>query len=244
MTPKQSAFVLGAVVVLAFGFVAVRALEQRPHAPRGVARGASNTDVALEPEEIGPGPERNLAIGGVVSDANGAPLAKVNVTARSLETGQALERRAETDASGRFELDGLASGRYRVSFWSIHRDPASPPLAGAVVDEVDAGRDDLRVTLRPGGYARGVVQDANGKPLAQVTVFANTPSGARFTAKQSDADGRFELVLAPGDEYELVAQPAKRAATREELAAPPDPTTFARVGGIRAGDEGIVLQFP
>lgn len=252
-TAQRVTFVVAALV-LALGFAGVRALEKRgPAAVRSARFGplALDEDVLDPPvdEDLAPAqdPAATLSIRGEVVDAAGTPLAAINVSLRSLETGISNQNSIRTDANGRFELPGLPRGRYRVMAWSNNvggSEAAGSLLARAVVDEVEAGRADLRITLRPGRYARGIVRDARGKTLEGVLVCANTRSGARLDARVTRTDGSFEVLLPPDEEFELEARPpTERAASREALA---QPTTaeYARRGGVRAGDSGIVLEFP
>lgn len=252
-TAQRVTFVVAALV-LALGFAGVRALEKRgPAAVRSTRFGplALDEDVLDPPvdEDLAPAvdPAATLSIRGEVVDAAGTPLAAINVSLRSLETGISNQNSIRTDANGRFELPGLPRGRYRVMAWSNNvggSEAAGSLLARAVVDEVEAGRADLRITLRPGRYARGIVRDARGKTLEGVLVCANTRSGARLDARVTRTDGSFEVLLPPDEEFELEARPpTERAASREALA---QPTTaeYARRGGVKAGDSGIVLEFP
>jgi len=256
MRPLQRVGIASAALLLVLGFVAVRALESRAPAPERVQRTpfgprAADDDVRDPPVDPDPTPEADagpaLSIRGTVVDAAGAPLAGINVSLRSLETGVSNQAVIRTDADGRFELPGLPRGRYRVMAWSNNvggSEADGTLLARAVVDEVDAGRADVQITLRPGRYARGTVRDAHGTALQGVLVCANTPAGARLDARVTRADGSFEVLLPPGEEFELEARPpTERAATREGLAQP-SAASYARRGGVKAGDSGIVLEFP
>jgi hypothetical protein len=251
MTIAQRARFVAAAVLLAAGFAWVRVYERAPRAARLSPLAPERVDDVLVPD-VDPDPELppaapGLSIRGVVVDEAGEPLAGINVSLRSLETGISNQNSIRSGPDGGFELPGLPRGRYQVLCWSNNRSGSEADgtlLAGAIVDEVEAGRSDLRVTLRAGRFARGVVQDKSGAPLAGVFVCANTARGARIDAKRSGADGSFEVLLPPGEEFELEARPpTERASTRADLAAPPDSAAYARLGGVKAGDSGLVLRF-
>ena len=249
-TVAQRARFLAAAVLLAAGFVWVRAYERALPVARPSPLASAATDDVLDPP-IDPDPESapavpGLSIRGVIVNEAGAPLAGINVSLRSLADGRASQTLNRTRADGGFELTGLAPGRYRILCWSNNRggsEEAGTLLAGAVVDEVDAGRSDLRVTMRAGRFAHGVVQDAHGAPLANVLVCANSGGGLRVAAQTSGPDGSFEVLLPPGEEFVLEARPpTERASTRESLATPAS-AAYARQSGVKAGDRGIVLRF-
>lgn len=249
MTIAQRARFVAATVLLAAGFAWMRTFEGEPRAvrPSPLASTDDVFDPAVDPDPELPPAVPGLSIRGVVVDEAGQPLAGINVSLRSLETGIANQNSIRSGLDGRFELPGLPSGRYSVLCWSNNQAGSEADgtlLAGAIVDEVEAGRSDLRVTLRAGRLARGVVQDSRGAPLAGVLVCANTRRGARIDAQRTSADGSFEVLLPPGEEFELEARPpTERVSTREELAAPPAAAEYARLGGVKAGDTGLVLRF-
>jgi hypothetical protein len=230
-------------VLLALLFVWMRAFDHRREAPDAQAAlrlPPARAQHAPPPEPLG------LSISGQVLDPDGNPLPRINVSVRSGPEARSSMVPIRTDAAGHFEVHGLPAGSYRVVFWAEAPSGGQEhPWASAVLHDVEAGRDDLRVTLRAGRYARGVVQDASGQPLARIFVSARTRAGDQVAAITSAADGAFELLLAPDEEFELEARPpTPPAATRAEQAPPPDPSRYARLSGVHAGDQGLVLRFP
>ncbi|MEM1177043.1 MAG: carboxypeptidase regulatory-like domain-containing protein, partial [Acidobacteriota bacterium] len=115
----------------------------------------------------------------------------------------------KTDVDGRFELEGLGTGDYRVE---VSAD-GFPPLAirSLEVAEEDARIDLGRLELKAGTSLAGRVTSTDGQPLSGVTVTAvssrrHWTSGAVFQEARasSDADGRFELRgLVPEQPYEI-----------------------------------------
>ncbi|MEN8150531.1 MAG: sigma-70 family RNA polymerase sigma factor, partial [Planctomycetota bacterium] len=96
-----------------------------------------------------------------------------------------------TGESGRFTIEGLAPGRYRVS---VDR----PGMTGIVV-VASAGDGDVLLETRPGRVIGGILLDADtGKPVAGVSVCAIPRARATSTSEdrwftKSGPDGRFLL---------------------------------------------------
>lgn len=104
------------------------------------------------------------AIGGVVQMPDGKPAAGVTVIAAKPD---GPPRRApstfwETDfvtthQDGAFVIDDIEDGTLRL--WAVR--PGFPDVA---VDDIAAGRKDVKITLRPGGVLAGVVSEKDGQP--------------------------------------------------------------------------------
>jgi hypothetical protein len=126
---------------------------------------------------------------------------------------------AVTDANGRFVLEGVAAGEYhinvqRAGFAPIW-DPAQPPPTITVAAGQSLTNLDFRLTK--GGAITGRLVDANGEPLAEVSIMAmrRPPSSAAaglFPAPVQGGQitndiGEFRIAgLAPG-EYVVAAMP-------------------------------------
>jgi len=106
---------------------------------------------------------------------------------------------AATDASGRFELDGLETGRYAIR-------AAAPGREDGIADDIEisprapAAERDLR--LGPGASIDGRIVHADGAPAAGVRVIAllagdGWPPPDRTFAATTDDDGRYEIRGAP-----------------------------------------------
>ncbi len=100
---------------------------------------------------------RTASVSGTVSDQHGDVVAGVRVQAVSLASGRAV--RATTDQSGRYELDNLWPGEYRLTadgggFASVSRDLSLRGAAASVEDFTLAPgllEDSLTVTAAKGG---------------------------------------------------------------------------------------------
>lgn len=162
-------------------------------------------------------PEEEVAIGeiilipadrvvGMVKDANGNPsvLAKVSLVESGSEMmiGNAVSHQTTTDADGRYEFGGIASGSYRLRALG---HGFAPGFEDPVV--IDASGKDVEINLHlgEGRKVTGVVLDADSRPIANALVgpqrsifdsdLGPTPDNprARMDGVQTDAQGRFEL---------------------------------------------------
>ena len=153
--------------------------------------------------------ERGLRLTGQVLTA-GVPLVGGRVNAMHLRNED--ERHAEVDQQGRFELDGLEAGSYRLG--------VSSPSGGTEYRsfELQTDLDGLRIDLQPEAILSGIVLDATtGLPLRDVYLTAGDAAGMAALAKAADdqavyrsariaggdfspAGGRFEIHLGPGAE--------------------------------------------
>jgi murein DD-endopeptidase MepM/ murein hydrolase activator NlpD len=98
----------------------------------------------------------------------------------------------QTDQSGRFRIEGLPSGNYRVS--AFHADLA-PGSSKSFALEHGTESSELVVRLQPGVEVYGVVQGPEG-PIAGAKIVAEEGEGlsARSVGKTfADAEGRFQM---------------------------------------------------
>ena len=147
-----------------------------------------------------------LAIEGVVLDAGGAPLARVDVELRGAnrdrgrrrsgaapgwEYGNVENRR--TDDLGRFRFPDLAPGDY-----AIVAAPREPTSRATPVELDDADVLDAVVRLAAGRSITVTVLDPDGAPVAGAVVrLMALPAGVRG---QTDEAGRCTLVTSPTSE--------------------------------------------
>ncbi|MDE2689936.1 MAG: carboxypeptidase regulatory-like domain-containing protein [Acidobacteriota bacterium] len=153
--------------------------------------------------------ERGLRLTGQVLAA-GEPLVGVHLRAQHL--GRERAAHAEVDQEGRFELEGLEAGSYRLA--------VSSPSGGTEYRsiELQTDLDGLRIDLQPEAILSGIVLDATTDlPLRDVYLTAGDAAGMAAVARAGDdqavyrsariaghdfsADaGRFEIHLGPGAE--------------------------------------------
>jgi hypothetical protein len=153
--------------------------------------------------------ERGFRLTGQVLAA-GEPLVGVHLRAQHL--GSETAAHAEVDQEGRFELDGLEAGSYRLG--------VSSPSGGMEYRsiELQTDLDGLRIDLQPEAILSGIVLDATtGLPLRDVYLTAGDAAGMAALARGDDDQavyraariagndfstngGRFEIHLGPGAE--------------------------------------------
>jgi hypothetical protein len=140
------------------------------------------------PEPVGVRLERGAAVEGIVRDAlSGEPVAGAAVRARELLP-------EETDAEGRFRIQGLA-GSVDLSVEHPHYVPESVPVSRP------GARAPIEILLRPGGRVEGVVYSMETKPLPAAVVTARFAAGARHTT--ADAEGRYRIQGLPAGKVVL-----------------------------------------
>ncbi|MBK9129835.1 MAG: carboxypeptidase regulatory-like domain-containing protein [Phycisphaerales bacterium] len=157
--------------------------------------------------------DAGLTAVGIALDAEGRPAhaARVRLVADDHEdTGYARWKRAVTgsatreatpDATGHFELRGIAPGQHRLAIDCPGHAPwLSQVLAGDAGTRLDLGS----ITLAPGARVHGVAIAADGSPAATATVCLDGLS-PRGTSRQvrTDQRGRFEFGELAGGDYEL-----------------------------------------
>ncbi|PIE23601.1 MAG: hypothetical protein CSA62_07105 [Planctomycetota bacterium] len=154
------------------------------------------------------------SVEGVVVDAQGRPIAGVEITPRlqirsagSVSTGYAWQRRVMTDAKGHFRLGGLG----KQLFVRVSKKGYRPLLD----HQIELGQGHVRIELVQGRVLAGIVQATEKVDLAAARVhLLPNPQGKgrslfRFTGSRSqscDAKGRFHFeALDPGS-YRLRAE--------------------------------------
>jgi Carboxypeptidase regulatory-like domain len=159
--------------------------------------------------------------GQVVLEAAGTPLRKVNVTLVPSEgaivfsnQGGREPKTATTDSDGRFQIDGVQPGEYRVTLERIgflsrnHRSRRYSPnlLLIAPGQELQG----LLFRMRQAGVIKGKVVDEDGDPVPEMSVSAMPASGRAqegdFSGTTNDL-GEFRIAGLPEGKFLVVAQP-------------------------------------
>ena len=166
-------------------------------------------------------------------------------------TGRALgaTRSVRTDAAGRFEIDDLLPGRYRLE---ASRPAAIPMRTGELALAPGERRDAGTLALQQGISVGGRVVDEQGAAVAgaHVAVRRRTPASAAGRGPTADADvglyavtdgaGRFGLALAPGPYALVVTAPSLTdQAVPIDVAAQPPPDVEVKLARADGTLEGI-----
>jgi len=125
------------------------------------------------------------------------------------ETMSSMSRSTGIDDKGGFELAGLVPGKYDLTFRQADDDTRE---ADASLSGVEAGTDDVIVTLGKKQVITGKITDKEGKPLAKVNIdITKTQDGVSYgrymrsnkPGKQSGTDGTFSLTARGGAKYSI-----------------------------------------
>ncbi|MEQ1632458.1 MAG: sigma-70 family RNA polymerase sigma factor [Planctomycetota bacterium] len=165
-----------------------------------------------EPIELEPGAVRDgvqIAVAsegvfGVVVDVVGAPIHNALVLLVDAAGGTG-PRNFVSGSDGRFAFEGVSPGRYslRVAPNSIHLDGGNRMVHQVQLAGIEPSPVEVRVVLPPARATRGVVVDADGRPLGHTLVFARYPGGELATYEMTAADGTFVLRLPPDSVVDL-----------------------------------------
>lgn len=163
-----------------------------------------------DPSDEVPPPASVGSLSGRVLDHTGEPIAGASIEVVPASAAPEAEPlRASTDVDGRWSIAAVPPGPARIVVRVEGRDPIEQSvevLAGEALDAPDA-----RIARAlPQGEIRGVIQGANGAPIAaQIRI---DPLGLEL---ECDADGAFEAEVPPGHYRVIVRAPGHRAQTRE-----------------------------
>ena len=188
-------------------------------------------------------------ITGTVTGAASAPLESIEVCALTTATHAAV-RCAETDASGDYTLDGLATGKYDVEFAVSFESSANyapqyyngkPTLAEAEAVAVTAEqtKSPVNASLTAGGQISGTVTSAASHlALGHVEVCA-FPEGTLAVfprCAETGPTGTYDLTALASGEYELVFFPPSGEFTIAFLSEVP-----VTAGSTRSGENAALI---
>ncbi len=145
-------------------------------------------------------------LSGVVTDAEGAPVEGIYVVPYDQRLVYPVV--GQTDAQGRWELQDLPEGPWRLRFvppWEVNLaeewlDGGLSVCASRVLDQ-DAA--ELEVELDPGASIRGVLLSTDQTPVVDAVVVARSATGqamadARYAT--TDEEGAFQLLGLPPEQ--------------------------------------------
>jgi len=185
-------------------------------------------------------PPANLSVSGVVVDVEGNPVPKARIDSYGFDKGQPDRLVTQTDARGRFTLEGVCEGKVNLSVDAGYKGKR---LSARAI--TDGGASGIRIVAREG---RAVVQhlstktyeeilrgnekaitglavDESGSPVAGVPVAVRCHKKKREDGKYwwtfssyldlkatTDKQGRFAIPTEEDGEYNLLFSPDNHAA--------------------------------
>ena len=185
---------------------------------------------------------RSMPIGGRVVDADGQPVADAEVGFNN-RADPALETRpqsddfdwpfwitAKTGADGRWRIDRIAEATIKTIDGGASHPEHVASASVSVSQNADAGRLLVRgrhvLKLGRAVIARGVVMDAEGKPLHDVKVAVGPVGHSGRRESTTAADGTFLLVGCPPGRQLLSAEAPGCAPTTREVELTDKSTRF------------------
>ena len=185
-------------------------LEAGMYKIKATAKGYSQSEVGGIRLSSGTAPEplkivlqAGITISGRVGDGSGNPLQGAKVRASGRGEGGHISRSAETDEDGRYEIDSLSSGSYKVR-------TQLKGYAQKEIEDVSPPAKDINFTLSDAGSITGrVVEKETAKPIPRFRYRANkghASDRALFTfhgKERYSEEGTFETEPLSPDDYSL-----------------------------------------
>jgi len=173
-------------------------------------------------------------LAGRISNAEGEPLERVNISVYASGSGESSSGHSQTDAEGRYRIEGLADLPHNVS---LHH----PDYGSESHQNIEVGRDDADFVL--GAKAKvtligRVVDWKSGEPIADFTVSSRT--GAR-PVKDPEVPGQFKAEkLQPGMSYSfLIEVPGYSSLDTGYIAMPEDKDVLQKT--FKLGPGGSII---
>ncbi len=215
-------------------------------------------------------PPTATVAGTVIDSVTKQPMRGVGVRARSFGAGQSNSHfaSATSDAEGHFVLDAMAPGRYMIM--ASQQGYLGQRIAGGgsngrfLTVAPDQHTDDLIVEMIPGANISGHIKNADGKPMARVSLevvkyfYSGSQKELRGVAPPqfTNVDGEYRIAgVAPGKYYVRAIAPdapagkppAKeqaKATAKEEATAKPEAyaTTYYPNGNDVTSSSPLVVR--
>lgn len=179
---------------------------------------------------------KGTTIGGVVHDANGAPIADASVFVSILISVDELPRsgnpwpevrdvETKTDAEGRWRCDVVPAKLDDLTLRLRHPDYADEGLSGSAVPSVEKLRDRTAVmVMKKGITVEGQVLAADGKPIAGAKVAQGDTRFVEpaYPTTTTDAEGKFRFVHCKPGQMILTVRAKGHAPDLRRIMVAPD----------------------
>lgn len=154
--------------------------------------------------------EAGVTVRGRVTGVDGAPLSDVAVQLQSTDDESRDFGTAQSDVNGDFTIEGVRTGAAKATFWK----PGYARMHKIV--EIAASGSRVDGVLSKGLSVRGVVQTADGLPIAGVQISASPIAmEAEYVSAESSDNGQFILEGMSKGRYKLATY--KNGYERAEL---------------------------
>jgi len=169
--------------------------------------------------------------GKAIAAIGSAPMLTVN-----LQKDGAVVATTKTSGGGFgwYRIDSPGAGTYRVSFGVPDGFYADEPSREITLRDGRACTD-VRTTFYADGHLEGRVIDANGRPLAGLTLEIANAAGGAGRRTVTDGQGRYALTRIPDGRYTLSVPAAPLSDTRSRVYFP-GVDTVAAAGRITLGE--------
>ena len=176
--------------------------------------------------ELQPG---GVSVAGVVRDVSGTPIAGARIDV----VGTGARRHAISSDGGRFGIDGLSYGTFRLS---VYAEGFSPQEIVGVLE----GAEDLEITLSQGGTIMGRVMEGasdayKDHPLQDVLVQARHQIDRFYASSLTDADGIYRISTLAAGPYRVSVAANRSCSIKGRLVAFEGKNVEVREGEVMAG---------
>ena len=131
--------------------------------------------------------------------------------------GEGVRREIRPDADGRYRIEGLPPGKYKIALQLPDALTVNQPEREVSVS--DRGCASQVFYIEDNGRMSGRVIDASGQPVARIMVTvldaAADPRGSFINLERTDAEGRFSFSAIPAGKYLLGVNFTKHPETND-----------------------------
>ncbi len=155
--------------------------------------------------------------GQIVQQASGVPIRKADIwlyRVGEYQESEDIKYTTVTDAEGRFKIEGVKPGRYRLFFEHAgFVDVEKRRHGSGMLLSLEPGQDvtNLLFHMAPGAIIMGKVTDVDGDPVPKVEVFAMPYPSAlgdfKGSGDRTNEVGEYRIGSLPSNRYLLIAQP-------------------------------------
>ena len=182
-------------------------------------------------------------ISGVVRNASGNPISGAWVCADACDTINVGGCGPTTGMDGTYSIDGLRTGSYRINAGAdgyaskFYNNTYSYDLAAPVQVTAGATTTNINFSLEQGGSVSGMVQDASGNPIPDVTI--SDEAGHKTV---TDSNGKYTLSVLTGT-HTITASKKGYIFSPDSpiVSVPPDVSEQNFVGSVAAADIGYAV---